>query len=281
MYNFHYDTKNKILKNPESFLIFVKKLLPRWLNGIPDSECLAIFKILQKTKSNKNVVPIETGCGASTLAIFLHCCLNNKKFFSWDTNGTKGSYLRSIINESMCQPLNIDINQVWKFIPYNSTDKFLGIEVLKEMNLKSNFGFFDTSHTLKQVLQEIECFDKIAANQFVIALDDAYYRKKNINFTYLNIIRSKIGLKRIKEPKNNICEPFYVEVYNYLSKKYSSAKKINDYYKLNFKNDDWFKYYTDVKDFGLSSYNKKFSKKFFISNIEKIKHRFDAFDVKR
>ena len=53
MYDFYFDTKKQIQKNPENFLLFVKKLLPRWLNGIPNSECLAIFKILKKIKKKK------------------------------------------------------------------------------------------------------------------------------------------------------------------------------------------------------------------------------------
>ncbi|MBL6857149.1 MAG: hypothetical protein ISQ92_00520 [Pelagibacteraceae bacterium] len=281
MYDFHFDTKKKILKDQENFLIFVKKLLPRWLNGIPDSECLAIFRILQKRKKRKNTVALETGCGASTLALFLHCCLNKTKFFSWDTNGSKGSYLRTIINESICQPLNVNVNDVWSFIPYYSTDKYAGIQILKELNLKSDFGFFDSSHTLSQVKSEIREFEKISSNEFYIALDDAYYNKKNVNFTFLNIIRTKLKLKRVKEPLNNICLPFYEEVQKYLSSKYKKVLKVDDYYKKNFNKDDWFNYYKEVKDFGISSYDKKFSKKDFSSKKSKMFHRFDAFLVKK
>ena len=53
------------------------------------------------------------------------------------------------------------------------------------------------------------------------------------------------------EPKNNICLPFYIEVQNYLSNKYKKVLEVNDYYKKNFKNDDWFSYYKEVKDFGI------------------------------
>ena len=67
----------------------------------------------------------------------------------------------------------------------------------------------------------------------------AYYTKKSINFTYLNIIRSKLGLNRVKEPKKNICKPFHIEVENYLSKKYKDVRRIKDFYKMNFRNDDW------------------------------------------
>jgi hypothetical protein len=281
MYDFHFDTKKKILNDQENFLIFVKKLLPRWLNGIPDSECLAIFKILQKRKIKKNTVAIETGCGASTLALFLHCCLNKTFFFSWDTNGSKGSYLRTVINESICQPLGVNVNDVWKFIPYYSTDKNVGIQVLNELNLKTDFGFFDSSHTLQQISSEIKEFEKVSSSEFFVALDDAYYTKKNINFTFLNIIRTKLKLKKVAEPKNNICLPFYIEVQNYLSNKYKKVLEVNDYYKKNFKNDDWFSYYKEVKDFGISSYNKKFSLKDFKNKKNQIYHRFDAFWVKK
>ena len=144
-----------------------------------DSECLAIFKLLQKKRKKRNVIPIETGCGASSLAFFLHCYLNNTKFFSWDTNGSKGSYLRNIINEAMCLPLGANINEIWKFIPYYSTDKYVGIKILDDLNLKSDFCFFDTSHTLDQLISEINQFEKVSDKKFYIALDDAYYTKKD------------------------------------------------------------------------------------------------------
>ena len=53
MYDYNFETPQKIKKKPEEFLIFVKRLLPRWVNGIPDSECLAIFKILKLLRKKK------------------------------------------------------------------------------------------------------------------------------------------------------------------------------------------------------------------------------------
>ncbi len=281
MYDFYFDSKSKIIKNPESFLLFVKKLLPRWLNGIPDSECLAIFRLLQKRKIKKNVVPIETGCGASSLAFFLHCYLNNTKFYSWDTNGSKGSYLRNIINEAICLPLGANVNDIWKFIPYYSTDDYVGIKILKDLKLKSDFCFFDTSHTLNQLISEIQQFEIISYKKFCLALDDAYYTKRRINYTFLNIIRTKLNLRRVKEPKDNICKPFYQEVENYLKKKYKRVIKVKDYYKTNYKKDNWFKYYKEVKDFGVSDYDKNFSKNDFEKRSKRFRHRFDAFNISK
>ena len=97
---------------------------------------LYFFKILDelKEKKNKKLILLETGSGASSLAMFLHCALYEVKIFSWDTNASKGSFLKSVINESMCKILKVDINKIWEFISYESTDKFVGLRVLKELN---------------------------------------------------------------------------------------------------------------------------------------------------
>ena len=120
MYDFSFENKKNIKKNPEKFLIFVKRLLPRWANGIPDSECVAIFKTL-KIMNKKKLTLLETGSGASTLAMFLYCALYGGKMYSWDTNASKGSFLRSVISESIGRILDTDVNRVWTFIPFNST----------------------------------------------------------------------------------------------------------------------------------------------------------------
>jgi hypothetical protein len=280
MYDFYFNTKKEIQKNPENFLLFVKKLLPRWLNGIPDSECLAIFKILNdiRKKKKRNLILTETGCGASTVAIFLHCALYGGRMFSWDINSNKGSYLKSIISDSICKVLNVDIHKIWTFISSSSTDPFVGLIVLKEMKLKSDFCFFDTEHTLKNVMNELNDFLKISEKSFVVAFDDAYYQKRYVNFVFTNIIRTKLNLKRIKEPKSNISKPLYTEVQNFLKKNFRNVNKINDFYKSNYLNDSWFSYYKEVKDFGLASYDKDFDLK--NENKKKhIQHRFDAFYV--
>jgi len=267
MYDFNFEKKQNIKKNPEDFLIFVKRLLPRWANGIPDSECIAIFKVLKllNKKSKKNLVLLETGSGASTLALFLHCALFGGRMYSWDINVSKGSFLRSVISESMGRVLNVDVNKIWTFIPFNSTDSNIGIRVLKELNKKADFCFFDSWHTLNHIKAELKAFETVASSKFALAFDDAYYTKKHLNYSYINMLRTKLGLKVIKEPKNNISKPFYIEIENYLKSKYKKISKIKDY-----KRDIFFKYF---------SADRKFMNKMGMEEKNKLKHRFDAFIV--
>jgi hypothetical protein len=242
MYDFHFGDKEHIKQNLEDFLIFCKRMLPRWINGIPDSECLAIYRTLAAL-DKPNPIILETGCGASTLALFLHAVLNDGKVFSWDTNGSKGSFLRSVISESICRPLEVDLYKYWTFIGFNSTSEHVGIPVIKELGHKADFCFFDSWHTLDHLMNEVECFVTVTNNNFIIALDDAYYTKRSNNYSYLNMIRKKLGLESVQEPETNICDPFYIEVDRYLHDKFPQVEKIADSYKEEYKNDIFFNYF--------------------------------------
>ena len=270
MYDFYFGTKQEIEKNQEEFLIFVKRLLPRWINGIPDSECLAIYRILKQFKSDKPVL-IETGCGASTLAMFLYCAINNGKMFSWDTNGSKGFFLKSAISESICKPLRVNLYDILSFIGFDSTSAHVGIPVIKELGHKADFGFFDSWHTLDHLMNEINCFEQIVEENFYLALDDAYYTKKTENFSYLNMIRKKLNLDPVQEPTYNECDPFYKEIEEYLKGKYNFVKKIRDTYKGEYNADVFFDYYES---------DRKAMNKLGMEDKKKLEHRFDAWYIK-
>ena len=272
MYDYNFDVNGNPKKKPEEFLIFVKRLLPRWANGIPDSECIAIFKVLKllNQENKKQLTLLETGSGASTLAMFLYCALFGGKMYSWDTNASKGSFLRSVISESIGRILSVDVNKIWTFIPFNSVDPHIGIRVLKELNKKADFCFFDSWHTLNHVMFELKEFETVASSKFVLAFDDAYYTKKHSNYSYINMLRSKLSLKKIGEPGNNVSKPFYIEIEKYLHTKYKKVSKIKDYYKHNYKKDIFFKYF---------SADRKFMNKMGMEEKNKLMHRFDAFIV--
>ena len=271
MYDFYFGTKQEIEDNQEEFLVFVKRLLPRWINGIPDSECVAIYRILKQIKSDRPIL-LETGCGASTLAMFLYCALNNGKMFSWDTNGSKGLFLKSVISEAICRSLNVNIYKIWSFIGFDSTSQQVGIPVLNELGEKANFGFFDSWHTLDHLMKEIRCFEQVVSNDFYIALDDAYYTKKSENYSYLNMIRKKLSLNPVQESPDNKCNPFHIEIENYLIENYSNVEKIKDTYKRDYKSDIFFDYYeSDRKAMGKIGMEIK----------EKLDHRFDSWVVRK
>ena len=58
MYDFHFGTKEKIEKNPLEWLIFIKRMLPRWCNSIPDSEFIALHETLSLLNEKEQPVMV-------------------------------------------------------------------------------------------------------------------------------------------------------------------------------------------------------------------------------
>ena len=44
MYDFYFGTGDAIDKDPKTWLLAIKRMMPRWPNGIPDSEYLALAR---------------------------------------------------------------------------------------------------------------------------------------------------------------------------------------------------------------------------------------------
>lgn len=271
MYDFSFGNYNSIIKNQIDYLIFIKRLLPRWVNGIPDSEYIALFKHLKKVKSKKPVL-LETGSGASTLALVFYAALNNGTVYSWDTNGSKGSFLRLVLFETIGKSLKIDINKIWSFIPYDSTNSYVGIQILKEKKIKGDFCFFDSLHTLDHLLEEVKKYLLVAKKGSLIALDDAYYNKKKINISYVNMLREKLSLPVINELKDNVCQPFYIEIIKYLKKSgYKKSHLLKSSYSQSYKKDIFFEYYSS---------DRNFMNRLGMEDKKKIQRRYEAIVIK-
>ena len=77
MYNYNFIQNTKKI-NPSDLLIKIKRILPKYLNGITDNVALSILKIIEKTNSKHHM--LETGTGASTIAFFIGAVLKKKNF---------------------------------------------------------------------------------------------------------------------------------------------------------------------------------------------------------
>ena len=248
MYDFKsFKNAKEIKKNLNDYLIFVKRLLPRWADGIPDAELMALFQSCKKLK--KRPIIVETGIGASTLAFVLISILRNGKVYSWDTNGSKGFFLNSVMVESFGKSLGVDINKYWTFVAASSTSKFTGIDCLKEKKVKSNFCFLDSYHTWENVKGELVRFLKIADNNFILAIDDAYYKYKKYNIPMINMLRTKLNLELIEDFKSNICESFFTETKNFLGFNKLKFKEIKTNFPKEIKGDLFLKYYMGDRKF--------------------------------
>lgn len=229
MFDFRFGNVDEVRHNSEEFVIFVKHLLPRWLNGITDQQCLALLASVRSSSSTGGVL-IETGCGASTIPLVVDAILNDRQVFSWDISGHKGSQLRLVLAEAIGLALEVDVNDYWTFIAADSLDPLVGIGIIKEMGLAATFGFFDSQHTLDQLRAEVELAVSVSSPNLVIALDDAYYRSIAHNYAYRNLQRLKLGLPSVIEPSENIGPEFRDAIFKILSESFAEVKDLGGVY---------------------------------------------------
>jgi predicted O-methyltransferase YrrM len=269
MYDFYLGSKEEINKNKEKYLLSIKRMMPKWMNSIPDSEFIALSRTADNI-NKKGAIFVETGAGASTIALLFHAMKNNGKLYSWDTNGEKTSQLRSICNETISKYYDRDINKHWKSINYISTSEEAGLKMLNEMGQKIDLFFHDSDHVLDIITGELKAVMQILNKPAYICMDDANYNFKHTNIAYANIVRKKVGLQPISNIKNNSCDYFYLEVEKLLKTKFDKVVKIKDTFKKEYKNDIYFDYFDT--EFKVKAELK-------MENEELLAHRFDCWKI--
>lgn len=273
MYEFYFGELDEILENEEKYLLFVKRLLPRWANGIPDSEFLAIYNIVKDIDfTNKKPVFVETGSGASSLVLFYFAAKMGGKLYSWDTNGSKAAFLRSVVNDNLCKALGVNLHKHWKFVEFLSTDPHLGIPILHELNEKVDFCFLDSWHTLDNLGKEVELLIPLLSDTAFVALDDANYNNISYNYGFVNMFRKKLGLAPVEEPEENKGEPYFVAIEKMLKESINSVEKVDDTYKKTYSEDIFFSYY---------NIDKEVMGKMGMEKNDERDHRFDAWKIEK
>ena len=272
MYDFYFGTRQDIELHPKKFLLSIKRMLPRWCNSIPDSEYLAIFDAMKEIQLPDNPVFVETGSGASSIILCYLAIVNNGELYTWDTNGSKLSYLRSIINDTLMRHFSQNnLSNHWKHIAYNSNSDVVGIPILKEMGKKVSACFLDSEHTWGTLGKELGNICEIIGDEAIVAIDDGNYQYLYRNTAYLNMIRKKHNLLPIKDSKN-IGMHFFVKTALFLENIFPNVEHLQDTYKENYSSDIFWSYYnSDREAMG----------KLDMEKTDNLKHRFDAWKVTR
>lgn len=243
MYDFYLGDNNSIENNEESFLLSIKRMLPKWMNSIPDSEFLALHRVINTLKERKNVSFAETGVGASTIVLLYEAIKRDGILYSWDTNSEKASQIRSICVETISKYLKADINKHWIFVNYNSTSEHSGLNALRELDVTLDLFFHDSEHTLDVVLKEIKTVSKLMESESIICMDDANYNFKHTNTAFINLTRKKLGLPPIEEIQGNLSRPFYIEVNDFLETEFDEVNAIDNTYQHEYIKDIYFEYF--------------------------------------
>lgn len=270
MYDFHLGTPDEIAGDEKTYLLSVKRMLPRWVNSIPDSEYLAIVDLLEEHCARPHPVLVETGSGASSIALLHHALKYDGVLYSWDFVGPKGAYLRGVSQDTLLATYRKNVWDHWRFIAFDSLSPHLGVPVLRELVDRIDFCFFDSEHTLDTLLGEVDAVDPLLVDGSVVAVDDGNYDYVHTNFAYVNLFRRKLGLPPVDEPADAHGEVFWRAVERRLSERWRSVSHLDDTYKPSCRDDLFFAYFGNER---------KIMDAAAMEKLGDLEHRFDAWRV--
>jgi hypothetical protein len=274
MYDFYYGSNEEIACDEIKFLIAIKRMMPRWVNSVPDTEFIALAKLLDEQGASLapggRLVVVETGAGASSLASAFYALKYDGLAMSWDYNGEKGSLIRTVCTETMGNYFGKRIDDHWKLVAHDSLSPYLGLPVLKDLVDHVDLFFHDSEHVWNTVRGELEAITPLLRDGAVVALDDANQDFLHTNIAYINTFRKKLGLPPVPRPEGNTSEPFYVETERFLREQWEQVDYLPDLYKENFRTDPYFAYYNAEMEIKVSLGTER---------LEKLEHRFDSWRV--
>ncbi len=234
MYDFYFGTRQEVLADEPRFLLSIKRMLPKWMNSIPDWEFMALCRLLQllaRSRRGRPLVLAEAGAGASSLALAYFAMKSGGRAYSWDLNGEKGSQLRSVMTETFGALFSASINCHWRLVAFSSVSPHLGLSILGELEQGVDFYMHDSHHVLRTVLEEFRMVNPFLRERAVVALDDAHYDYVHTDEAYVNIMRKKLGLLPITPIAGNRRKPFHTEVRGLLDRRWRQVEPLDGFYR--------------------------------------------------
>lgn len=276
MYDFYFGSREEIARDEIKFLISIKRMMPRWVNSIPDSEFIALSKLLDEqgasSTPDRKLIAVETGAGASSLAFIFYAMKYNGLAMTWDLNGEKGSLIRTISTETIGNYFREHIEDHWKFVAFDSLSPYLGLPILNELVDHLDLFFHDSEHVWNTVKGELGIVIPLLRDGAIVALDDANQDYLHTNTAYINTFRKKLSLPAIERPEGNSSQPFYLETERYLRDRWSNVEHLPDLYKQKYLTDPYFAYFDSEFEIKANLGTER---------TEKLDHRFDSWRVSK
>lgn len=243
MYSFYLGDPKALRRDQRAFLLAIKRMLPRWANSLPDSEYKVLIDILQSAKISGRPVFVETGAGASTIVLIHFAMLYGGRAFTWDMNGSKGSYIRSVCAETLEPFHRKPISDHWTFVSSSSLSPHTGLPILPELTDRVDLSLHDSDHTWNTIAGEIRSVMPLLREGGVVCVDDANQDTIHTYEPIINVTRRKLGLTPIAPLPGNRAKPHYLRIAGLLEERFSRVRPVNTRFTKYLKDDPFYTWY--------------------------------------
>jgi len=243
MYNFFLGSRDDIEADPRTFLVAIKRMLPRWANSLPDSEFHALIDLIESQDHARPPVFVETGAGASTIVFIHYAMQHGGRVLSWDLNPSKGSFIHGVCGETLAAHHGKSVSSHWTFVSSGSLSPHTGMEVLGELVDRVDLSFHDSDHTWETTKGEVEAVLPLMEDGAIVCIDDANQGYRHIYEPLVNMTRKKIGLPPIDAIADNRTEPLYDNVPRLLRRYFERIDEMNEPFRSRLEDDLYYTWY--------------------------------------
>ncbi len=228
MFSFFYGDREQIRQNEFDYLLSIKRMLPRYLNSLPDQSFRFMHRILNRQVTLDKPIMVETGIGASTILLLNHAMRTGGHLYSWDMNTSKAAALHQVLSETICGYHGEAVSKFWTFVPSDSTSEHTGIGLLAELTDRVDFSSHDSNHTWRVIEHEITGVLALMRPGSVICVDDANQTAVHTYEPIINVTRKKLGLESIKPISDNQGPPHYQALPKLYNRHYKIQEILDD-----------------------------------------------------
>jgi hypothetical protein len=243
MYNFYFGSDEEIARDIPTYLTAIKRMLPRWANSLPDSEYFTLIELIEGMGELEEPVFVETGIGASTIALVHYAMQCGGRVISWDMNPSKGSFIRGVCAETLEQYHGKPVADHWTFVGSSSLADHTGLGILGELVSRVDLSIHDSDHTWQTIAGEVEAIVPYYKEGGIVCVDDANQVAQHTYEPIVNMTRKKLGLAPVTLGADNVGEPHYQRLPGLLAQYFDGVDEVSGAFQDYLRDDIYYAWY--------------------------------------
>ena len=243
MYDFYLGAPEEVEADPTRYLLGIKRMLPRWANSLPDSEFVTLIEFMERFVPKEGPVFVETGVGATTILFAHYAMARGGRVISWDTNGSKASFIRSVCADTLDQIHGKATAAHWTFVSSMSTADHTGMGIIGELTDRIDLTHHDSDHTWRTVGDEVQATLPYLSDGAIVCVDDANQVFEHTYEPIVNMTRRKLGLPPIGPVEGNTGAPLITRVPELLDGWFDDVEEIAESFREKLHDDLYYNWY--------------------------------------
>jgi hypothetical protein len=165
------------------------------------------------------------------------------RLISWDMNGSKATFIRTVASETLERLHGKAISSHWTFVQASTSCPYTGTGIIGELTDRVNFSHHDSDHTWSTISGEVGHLLPYFQDGGIICVDDANQIYQSTYEPIINMTRRKLGLDSIPEIEGNRGKPHCDRIPELIGKYFGKMKDVTEGFEEKLSEDLYYQWY--------------------------------------